>query len=63
MRCSFCEHELTAEMLREEGCGACLGGCRKIHCPYCGQENPVVPEIFDKLFRRDPSGQGKGSKS
>ena len=63
MKCTFCEHELTAAMLREEGCGACLGGCRKIHCPYCGQENPVVPEIFDKLFRRDPSGQGKGSKS
>jgi hypothetical protein len=63
MKCTFCEHELTAAMLREEGCGACLGGCRKIHCPYCGQENPVVPEIFDKLFRRDPSAQGKGSKS
>jgi hypothetical protein len=62
MKCTFCEHELTAEMLREEGCGACLGGCRKIHCPYCGQENPVVPEIFDKLFRRDPSAPGKGSK-
>lgn len=63
MKCTFCEHELTAEMLREEGCGACHGGCRKIHCPYCGQENPVVPEIFDRLFRRDPSAQGKGSKS
>jgi len=63
MKCTFCEHELTAAMLREEGCGACRGGCRKIHCPYCGQENPVVPEIFDRLFRRDPAEQGKGSKS
>ena len=58
MKCTYCQHELTAEMLREEGCGACIGGCRKIHCPYCGQENAVVPEIFDKLFKRE-----KGSKS
>lgn len=63
MKCTFCEHELTPEMLRIEGCGACSGGCRKIHCPYCGQENPVVPEIFDKLFRRDISDQGKGNRS
>jgi hypothetical protein len=40
-------------MLREESCGACAGGCRKIHCPYCGQENPVVPEIFGKLIKPD----------
>lgn len=51
MKCTFCDHELTAEMLRDEGCGACPGGCRKIHCPYCGQENPVVPEILEKLFK------------
>ena len=63
MKCTFCEHELTEAMLRSEGCGACLGGCRKIHCPYCGQENPVVPEIFDKLLQRDASVSGKGTKS
>ena len=53
MKCNFCEHELTVEMLREEGCGACGSGCRKIHCPYCGQENPVVPEFLDKWLKRD----------
>lgn len=53
MKCTFCGHELTAEMLREEGCGACLGGCRKIHCPYCGQENPVLPEYLVELFGKD----------
>ncbi len=63
MKCSFCEHELTAEMLRDEGCGACAGGCRKIHCPYCGQENSVVPGIFDRLFKSDRPDEGKGSKS
>jgi hypothetical protein len=49
MKCSFCGHELTSEMFREQGCGACIGGCRKIHCPYCGQENPVVPEFLARL--------------
>ena len=63
MKCIFCEHELTAEMIRGEGCGACLGGCRKIHCPYCGQENPVEPKIFDRLFKQDKSEQEKGSTS
>lgn len=50
MKCAFCDHELTPAMLREEGCGACPGGCRKIHCPYCGQENPVTPEFLVKLL-------------
>jgi hypothetical protein len=62
MKCVFCEHELTLEMLREQGCGACLGGCRKIHCPYCGQENPVVPEILDKLFGRGTAVPEKGNE-
>ncbi len=56
MKCSFCEHELTPAMLREKGCGVCIGGCRKIHCPYCGQENPLVPESLEKLLRREKSG-------
>lgn len=53
MKCVFCEHELTAEMLRAKGCGSCIGGCRKIHCPYCGQENPLVPEFLDKVLRHE----------
>ena len=50
MKCTFCQHELTPDMLRAQGCGSCAGGCRKIHCPYCGQENPVTPEILVKLL-------------
>jgi len=53
MKCTFCEHELTPEMLREKGCGGCMGGCRKIHCPYCGQENPIVPGVFEKFVRNE----------
>lgn len=53
MKCSFCEHELDLDMIRAQGCGACIGGCKKIHCPYCGQENPLVPEYLEKLLKRD----------
>ena len=53
MKCAFCEHELTADLLREQGCGTCVGGCRKIHCPYCGHENPVVPEYLAALLTKD----------
>lgn len=53
MKCSFCEHELTPAMLRAQGCGTCRGGCRKIHCPYCGQENPVLPEYLVELLGKD----------
>ena len=53
MKCSFCEHELTPDMLREKGCGACLGGCRKIHCPYCGQENPVPARFLERSRKKD----------
>jgi hypothetical protein len=63
MKCTFCEHELTPEMLKEKGCGACLGGCRKIHCPYCGQENPLVPELLEKFIRHDKTGDKKGHKA
>ena len=60
MKCSFCEHELTPDMLREKGCGTCLGGCRKIHCPYCVQENPLVPELLEKFIKRDKPDAKKG---
>jgi len=46
-------------MLREQGCGACRGGCRKIHCPYCGEENQLNNELLDKLLRSTPA---KGEK-
>jgi len=61
VKCSFCDNELTLDMLREKGCGACLGGCRKIHCPYCGQENPAVPELLEKFIKHDKPLNKKGS--
>lgn len=60
MKCSFCENELKPDMIRNESCGGCFGGCRKIHCPYCGQENPIVPEILEKLIKNDKHTGKKG---
>lgn len=60
MKCKFCENELTVAMMRAESCGGCFGGCRKIHCPYCGQENPIVPELLEKLFKNDQHTGRKG---
>ena len=28
-------------------CGACPGGCRKVHCPYCGYANPAPSRISE----------------
>ena len=52
MKCSYCEHELDVTMVSEQACGACIGGCRKIHCPYCGKENPMVPAYLDKILKK-----------
>jgi len=60
--CSFCENELSPEMLRTEGCGSCLGGCRKIHCPYCGKETPLVPELLEKFLKHDKHDDKKGNE-
>lgn len=70
MKCRFCGHALSREMLRAIGCGACGGACRKIHCPYCGEENPLVDDeasgrkaehgYRDKLFaRKDKKGHNQ----
>lgn len=61
MKCDFCEHELTPEMLRAESCGACIGGCRKIHCPYCGQETMMVPGFLERLRQADKDKKGPSS--
>lgn len=53
MKCSFCKHELTLDMVRDQGCGGCAGGCRKVHCPYCGQENPIPGRFLDRLLQRE----------
>ncbi|MBE0500235.1 MAG: hypothetical protein IBX47_02250 [Desulfuromonadales bacterium] len=37
-----------------ESCGACSGGCRKIHCPHCGYGNPVTPGFLKRLFNQSP---------
>ena len=54
MKCGMCHKEIP-EVLpdKENRCGACSGGCRKIHCPYCGYGNPVMPNYLKKFMSDD----------
>jgi len=56
MICGFCRKEIPAKT-PEESCGRCGGGCRKVHCPHCGYENPLPSALFEGLF-----GQKKKTK-
>lgn len=53
MKCGFCGREIpdTADESRPS-CGACRGGCRKVHCPYCGYANPLVPRILERWSKK-----------
>jgi len=54
MNCGFCGRKLPGK-IEQKPCGACPGGCRKIHCPWCGYANPAPP----KLWRKRPGGDDK----
>jgi hypothetical protein len=57
MRCGFCGKEISEETgPREKACGACPGGCRKVHCPHCGYGNPAITGF---LKRRKEADKGK----
>ena len=58
MKCGFCNREISEEPGMKESCGACPGGCRKVHCPYCGYANPLVTG----RLRRWAEGKNKPSK-
>lgn len=54
MKCGMCHREIP-DVLPEpdKRCGSCRGGCRKVHCPYCGYGNPVMPNFLKKLVAKD----------
>jgi len=55
MICGFCHKEIPEHVgvvSGEKSCGACLGGCRKIHCPYCGYANPA-PGFLSRLLKKE----------
>ncbi len=53
MKCAFCDRQIPDAPDEERtSCGQCKGGCRKVHCPYCGYANPVVPG-FLKRWTKD----------
>jgi len=54
MKCAFCGELLPDEPdTSRERCGACPGGCRKVHCPRCGYANPLVPGFLKKIQKKD----------
>jgi hypothetical protein len=56
MKCGFCGREIADEPdAARQSCGACPGGCRKVHCPHCGYANPVVPRFLRRLGRNKDS--------
>lgn len=55
MICGFCHREISEELGAADGeaaCGQCPGGCRKVHCPYCGYANPVPARYLKRLLKR-----------
>ncbi len=60
MKCGMCHKEIPEELPdKESRCGACSGGCRKVHCPFCGYGNPVMPSYLRKLMS-DDKDNGRG---
>lgn len=56
MNCGFCHKEILENVGVAEGeksCGACPGGCRKIHCPYCGYANPAPGKFLSRLLKKE----------
>lgn len=56
MNCGFCGREIP-DRVPEKSCGRCGSGCRKVHCPYCGYENPAPSRLLNRLM-----GGQKGKK-
>lgn len=52
MRCGYCAREIPDEPGKEKSCGACPGGCRKVHCPYCGYANPALPGFLKRWSKK-----------
>jgi hypothetical protein len=61
MKCGFCDREIPATAMKD-GCGGCPmpGGCKKVCCPWCGYENPAVPEFLQRwAASKDKKGEDK----
>ncbi|SHI52898.1 hypothetical protein SAMN02745165_00319 [Malonomonas rubra DSM 5091] len=56
MNCGLCGKEIPADLGPGDGkspCGSCRGGCRKIHCPYCGYANPAPGKFLRKMLQKN----------
>jgi hypothetical protein len=59
MICGFCNKEIP-DQLPEISCGRCGSGCRKVHCPHCGYENPAPSEFLNRLFKKKDKTSKEG---
>jgi len=60
MKCANCQREIPDKPLPDQpSCGSCGGGCKKVHCPYCGYTNPVLPGFLQRLVRSGPDNKEK----
>jgi len=50
LTCWYCRKPFTEDRA-QAACQACplSTGCRYLHCPHCGYENPVEPAWLGKL--------------
>jgi len=60
MKCAFCQKDIPEEV-PEKSCGQCVGGCRKVHCPYCGYANPLPSGWLERMFGRNDDNQTDGN--
>ncbi|OHB27988.1 MAG: hypothetical protein A2X84_13450 [Desulfuromonadaceae bacterium GWC2_58_13] len=56
MKCEFCGREIPADHV-QKSCGLCAGGCRKVHCPYCGHENPATPAYLRRFAEKEKKNE------
>ncbi len=59
MNCGFCRKEINETVGAPVGgksCGACFGGCHKIHCPYCGYANPAPNKLLSRFLKKEKDG-------
>ncbi|AJF07001.1 hypothetical protein GSUB_11115 [Geoalkalibacter subterraneus] len=61
MKCAFCGREIP-ENIEQRACGLCPGGCRNIHCPYCGYKNPLPPKLLKKWLEGGKDKKDKNGK-
>ncbi len=60
MKCGFCQRDIPPPYQvdpERKSCGSCFGGCRKLHCPWCGYPNPLPGKFLRRLLEKQAGKQ------